>query len=1641
MTRLIKKALFVVPVGVAIILIVYLARSSDAESAQIQSALRNNVSKQAPQEQVSRAPKLVSANSASNKPFSAADDRQLATDITVGFDAYRARIESYERTRGPRDVAFREELKALQSINSNGSRPTLAYGPGGSLRAVSGSFELEGSDQAAIESFIGNHKTVFGLSVFETPVISQMQDSELGRVYHIDRKFNDYPVWGRQLVVSESKARVRSITGKMQPIPMLDTKAELDEAEALEIAQASISDWSGTRSEYSAQRGIFVAGSKAHFVYRVDIASSANKGWQVYVSINNRQVLSSIVKHYENTSSQGTDLQNVTRSFQSELASDGVTYVLKDGSFPAGTSGTEVGFDDPESDSLLYVTSADANSGWRPSAVSAIHNARTTYEYFLETHGRNSFNANAETDSALPLVAIVDVLDEEGVGLDNAYWYAGTMYYGKGSFFNNLAVSLDVAAHEFGHGVVEYTAGLRYHNQSGALNESFADLFGAMVDRDDWLIGEDLYNDGQALRDMETPENGNQPSTFMNYRHLPDTREGDWGGVHINSGIQNRAFYLLAEGLSLEGLGVSIGKEKLEQIAYQALLRLGEDAEFIDAYLQMKLVAEELYGSETLASVEAAWDAVGISEAKVPQSNDVEIDFVLASGSDAIAYLYPVDETFDYDPDDSYDLYVYFTEGLSTQEGYIRENDLGPINDYEVSLIRPAVYSIELLDGNSEEVIIYVNTDGQLVLADALNRFDNQVIESEFAINSVAISPDGDELVLVPRDSRIVLSVSLSSDEVKSFEVLGPSYSNDETDSPVQTVDSINFDYTGSKIIFDFLSCRPNLDGSECISFWSIGIVDIDSGSFDYPFPGQDEYIDLGYPQFSNINDEVFVFDFLDYRDSEAVDSLVLAYNRLSDEFSVVGSVDPESVYGGKFSLPTVRGNDESIVYQVFYTGPEDGSLPQEALYSTPINDKYEGQLEDSDFLFPFFGGYAESHRSGVQDLNADLIFSVDDLAFGEVTGADFIEREVFVQNTGARDVEIGSVEPSFDVRTNLTSTTIKAGETLGFVIGIRPSDFDLGELSASVEVEHDGDSRSKVITISAKVVGEGASDDSGADDSVGDGGDGSDGSGSGGGSGGLGDDADGDGLPDDRDPQPQVDNSDQLARYKWVKDRVSWSDAQALAAAEGGYLASITSQLENDLIYALVSDGFDENSFQTLGFAEDGGGATYVYIGASDQVTEGVFLWDSGESFEFENWGRAEPDNFNDDQDVVGLALETWPFGATTANAFGLASQWNDISATNELTFVIEFDESQDGGSDDGDGGSTDSADGDGGSTGSDDAGSGSTDQGGEDAGSVDDGAADNGSTDDGQADDGSGSGEPLSGANLLDIDADGERTALSDGLLIIRHLFGFKGDSLISGALSSRAEITDADEISAVVDSRNAQLDVDEDGETRALTDGLLIIRHLFGFEGQSLVSGAVGPLSDLSDTEIAANLRALEGDGTPDEGTTTGGDTTGGGADAGDSGGGSDDDDDDSGGGSTDDGETGGGSGSTDGGSADFVDIQLSVLYERVYPVVDTSSGFYSARLDYEGAKFLPGRLLDVSAFDAETDQEFVPETAWRTDKAGQLTAVLPIDRQFYFKVYARTDVEGIDGTWRVSVHDNQGVVQSPVIQFMLQFRALL
>ena len=100
-----------------------------------------------------------------------------------------------------------------------------------------------------------------------------------------------------------------------------------------------------------------------------------------------------------------------------------------------------------------------------------------------------------------------------------------------------------------------------------------------------------------------------------------------------------------------------------------------------------------------------------------------------------------------------------------------------------------------------------------------------------------------------------------------------------------------------------------------------------------------------------------------------------------------------------------------------------------------------------------------------------------------------------------------------------------------------------------------------------------------------------------------------------------------------------------------------------------------------------------------------------------------------------------------------------------------------------------------------------------------------------------------PNIGLASLDIDLDGEVGALTDGLLTIRHLFGFEGDALVQGAVGSAATVKDATSIKAQLEALGLAIDVDDDGEVTALTDGLMIIRHRFGFEGTSLTAGAIG------------------------------------------------------------------------------------------------------------------------------------------------------------------------------------------------------
>ena len=196
----------------------------------------------------------------------------------------------------------------------------------------------------------------------------------------------------------------------------------------------------------------------------------------------------------------------------------------------------------PSNNNATYSQVFSNNNAWggAPEGVSAHYNAGQSYEYFLTVHGRNSINGAGES-----IVSVVNVADENGNSLGNAFYNGLAIWYGNGdNTFFPLGRALDVAGHELTHGVVENSANLIYQNESGAMNESFSDIFGAMIDREDWLIGEDVVRPGVfpggALRSLEDPHNG---ASFGDLgrgwqpKHTNERFTGseDNGGVHINS--------------------------------------------------------------------------------------------------------------------------------------------------------------------------------------------------------------------------------------------------------------------------------------------------------------------------------------------------------------------------------------------------------------------------------------------------------------------------------------------------------------------------------------------------------------------------------------------------------------------------------------------------------------------------------------------------------------------------------------------------------------------------------------------------------------------------------------------------------------------------------------------------------------------------------------------------------------------------------------------------------------------------------------------------------------------------------------------------------------------------------------------------
>ncbi|WP_368496482.1 M4 family metallopeptidase [Herbiconiux sp. A18JL235] len=255
-----------------------------------------------------------------------------------------------------------------------------------------------------------------------------------------------------------------------------------------------------------------------------------------------------------------------------------------------------------------------------PAADEAYDGLGATHALLLDAFGRDSIDGKG-----LPLLASVHY----GRDYDNAFWDGDRMVFGDGDgeVFGRFTASLSVIGHELAHGVTQYEAGLVYQGQAGALNESFSDVIGALVEQHrrgqtaseaDWLIGAGLFTDaveGRALRSMLEPGTAYdddvlgrdpQPADMAGYVDTAD----DNGGVHLNSGIPNRAFALAA--IELGGRAwETVGPVWYDTVGGPLLSPTADFAEFAEATIT---TAGERYGgrSREVSAIEGAWRTVGV---------------------------------------------------------------------------------------------------------------------------------------------------------------------------------------------------------------------------------------------------------------------------------------------------------------------------------------------------------------------------------------------------------------------------------------------------------------------------------------------------------------------------------------------------------------------------------------------------------------------------------------------------------------------------------------------------------------------------------------------------------------------------------------------------------------------------------------------------------------------------------------------------------------------------------------------------------------------------------------------------------------------------------------------------------------------
>lgn len=485
-------------------------------------------------------------------------------------------------------------------------------------------------------------------------LIGEQKDRDGQTHYRYQQTWNGYPVDAAVLIAHTSNDKVYSINGNVYQNFTTGSSESVSENDALLSAMSHVGaetyKWESPAEEEhykweqnDPSKTYFPTGTLVlvsddysfrpesfRLAWKFDIYASepVSRDW-IYVDALTGEVIQEN-KILVDADEAGTAETQYSGDQTIIADSFGGGYRLHDGSRGDGVRTYDLNTSTTHADAVDFVDDDNYWDTYNPEldeyATDAHYGAEMTYDYYWLIHGRNSID-----DDGYNLLSYVHY----GSSYLNAFWDGIRMTYGDGSGGYTPLTTMDIAAHEITHGLTNNTANLIYYAESGALNESFSDIFGIAIENYatpgdwDWLMGEDI---GTAFRSASNPNTYNDPDTYFG-TYWASLTGGDSGGVHTNSGVQNFWYYLLKEG----GTGTNDNGDAYDvtgqdwdvasAVSFRNLTTyLWDASQFADARFFAIQSALDIYGgcSDEVEAVTNAWYAVGVGE---PYSNEVIADF------------------------------------------------------------------------------------------------------------------------------------------------------------------------------------------------------------------------------------------------------------------------------------------------------------------------------------------------------------------------------------------------------------------------------------------------------------------------------------------------------------------------------------------------------------------------------------------------------------------------------------------------------------------------------------------------------------------------------------------------------------------------------------------------------------------------------------------------------------------------------------------------------------------------------------------------------------------------------------------------------------------------------------------------------